>query len=402
MAEELQRRQVLVTDGEQRATLAVVRSLGAAGHVVHVCAPIPRSLAGASRFARSEHVVASALSDAAQFVDDIRSLVTTCGIDTIIPMTEPALLALLPEREKFPGVLIPFADAGIFSAISDKESVLQAAARVGIAIPAQTVLADAGAAKLLDTSALQYPLVIKPARSVSGGAGERLKLSVQHAASSAELRAILDEMDPRAYPLLLQQRIIGAGVGIFALIWNGELIAQFAHRRIREKPPSGGISVYRSSTPMDPELLRLSLALLAEFSWQGVAMVEYKIDARSGTPYLMEINGRFWGSLQLAIDAGVDFPRLLIDAATGHRPSPVTGYRTDVRSRWFWGDVDHLLARLRKSNRQLSLPDDAPSRLRAVSDFLAGHPDDVSEIRRPGDAKPFLRESVQWFRQLGR
>ena len=38
-------------------------------------------------------------------------------------------------------------------------------------------------------------------------------------------------------------------------------------------------------------------------------MVEFKHDERDGVPKLMEINGRFWGSLQLAIDAGVDFPR---------------------------------------------------------------------------------------------
>ncbi|MEO9115205.1 MAG: ATP-grasp domain-containing protein [Gemmatimonadaceae bacterium] len=397
-----QSRKVLVTDGEQRATLAVVRSLGAAGHTVHVCASTRRSLAGASRYARSEHVVASALSDPVGFIENVKSLVANKNIDTIIPMTEPALLALLPAREQFPGILIPFAESTVFSAISDKESVLEAAARLGIAVPAQTVIVAADAANALDKSTLRFPLVVKPARSVSDNTGERLKLSVQHAESETELQSILEAMDPRAYPLLLQQRIMGAGVGIFVLIWNGELIAQFAHRRIREKPPSGGISVYRSSIPVDPELLRLSVALLTEFSWQGVAMVEYKIDELSGTPYLMEINGRFWGSLQLAIDAGVDFPRLLLDAATGGNPSPVTSFRTDVRSRWFWGDVDHLLARLRKSKRSLSLPDDAPSRWQAVKDFLAGHPDDISEIRRRNDSRPFLRESVQWFQQLGR
>ncbi|MEO7043538.1 MAG: ATP-grasp domain-containing protein [Gemmatimonadaceae bacterium] len=402
MAPNSQRRTILVTDGEQRASLAVVRSLGAAGHLVHVCATIPRSLAGGSRFASSEHVVASSLDDAGRFVENVRTLVAQKGIDTIIPMTEPALLALLPERARFPGVLIPFVDAETFNGIANKEAVLEAAARVGIAVPAQSVLVDSQSAQATDTAALKYPLVVKPARSVSGGAGDRLKLSVEHAASERELLAILDAIDPRAYPLLLQQRVMGPGVGVFVLIWNGELIAQFAHRRIREKPPSGGVSVYRSSIPVDQELLRVSLALLAEFSWQGVAMVEYKLDAADGTPYLMEINGRFWGSLQLAIDAGVDFPRLLIDVASGGSPEHVDRFRTDVRSRWFWGDVDHLLARLRKSKTKLSLPDDASSRWRAFGDFLVRHPNDVSEVHRRGDGRPFLRESLQWFKQLGR
>ncbi len=109
----------------------------------------------------------------------------------------------------------------------------------------------------------------------------------------------------------------GPGVGVFLLLWEGKLRAAFAHRRLREKPPSGGVSVYRESIALDPVLLERSRRLLESFGWQGVAMVEYKIDERTGTPILMEINGRFWGSLQLAVDAGVDFPRLLIECAEG-------------------------------------------------------------------------------------
>lgn len=160
--------------------------------------------------------------------------------------------------------------------------------------------------------------------------------------------------------------------------------------------------MYRESVAVDAELLRMSLALLADFAWQGVAMVEYKMDESTGTPYLMEINGRFWGSLQLAIDAGVDFPRLLIEAATGNAPAPVTQFRTDVRSRWFWGDVDHLLTRLRRSDAQLALPEGSPTRWGAVRDFFRRNPQDVDEIRRRGDMRPFARESIQWLKHLGR
>jgi predicted ATP-grasp superfamily ATP-dependent carboligase len=394
------RRRVLVTNGEQRATLAVVRSLGAAGHTVHVCASRPSSLAGASRFASSEHMVANALADPARFTADVCDLMSQLDIDTLVPMTEPALLALLPERDRLSNVLIPFADADVFSAISDKQAVLTAAARAGIATPEQTVLDDASSA--FDTASITYPVVVKPARSVSTGAGDRLKLSVRHAASAQELESVLQDMDPRAYPLLLQQRVVGPGVGIFVLLWDGKLLAQFAHRRIREQPPSGGISVYRESIEVDPELLRRSVSLLTDFAWRGVAMIEYKLDERTGTPYLMEINGRFWGSLQLAIDAGVDFPQLLVAAATGQTPAPVTRFRTDVRSRWFWGDVDHLLARLRRSDAELSLPEGSPTRWDAVRDFFRHSPEDVDEIRRRGDMRPFVRESIQWFRELAR
>ena len=83
------------------------------------------------------------------------------------------------------------------------------------------------------------------------------------------------------------------------------------------------------------------MELLRALGWEGVAMVEYKRDVHSGEHVLMEVNGRFWGSLQLAIDAGVDFPSLLARVALGEKPAPVTRYRLGVRTRWTLGDLDH-------------------------------------------------------------
>ena len=128
-------------------------------------------------------------------------------------------------------------------------------------------------------------------------------------------------------------------------------------------------------------------------------MVEYKVDAATGTPYLMEINGRFWGSLQLAIDAGVDFPALLVDCALGAPADVAPTPRPGVRGRWWWGDVDHLLARLRRSPAQLSLPPGAPSRARAALAFLAIGPAVRDAVLRVSDPVPFVLETVQWLQR---
>jgi biotin carboxylase len=364
-----------------------------------VCSDRQRSLAGVSRYAHAEFCVANSLRDTTQFVDDVENIAAERDVDVIVPITEAALLALLPERERFPEVVMPFATAQKFVSISNKQAVLDAAARVGVAIPEQIVIDNAAAN--LDAETIRFPIVVKPVRSVAGEASARAQFSVVHAASRTELLSALSRIDSRAFPLLLQQRIVGPGVGVFFLLWEGECIAQFSHRRLREKPPSGGISVYRESIALDPSLAARSRALLDSFGWEGVAMIEYKVDAATGTPYLMEINGRFWGSLQLAIDAGVDFPRLLVEAATGESPATVTEYRTGVRSRWFWGDLDHLIARVRFDDTALALPPGAPTRAQAVRAFVRRSPGDVEEILRLDDPKPFLRETVQWFRSLG-
>jgi predicted ATP-grasp superfamily ATP-dependent carboligase len=390
-------RRVLVTDGTQRSALAVVRSLGRAGHRVFVCAPRVPSLAGASRFAFAEAAVCSALDSPSDFVSDVASLIERWRIDVLMPIAEPSLLALLPERNAL-GVTIPFPDDAIFRTITNKETVLAAATQLGIATPKQVVLASKADLGSLDVSLLEYPIVLKPSRSVGESDGRRKSLGVLHAANAAALLAAVQSLDDAAFPLLVQQRIVGPGIGVFLLLWDGTVRATFAHRRLREKPVSGGVSVYSESVAADPELVERSRQLLERMKWRGVAMVEYKLDTRSRVPYLMEVNGRFWGSLQLAIDAGVDFPALLIAAAAGEPPPRANGYRLGVRSRWWWGDVDQLLSRYRKSAATLALPPDAPSRWRATLDFLRlWRPRDRNDVLRAGDFRPFIRETIDWF-----
>jgi predicted ATP-grasp superfamily ATP-dependent carboligase len=280
--------------------------------------------------------------------------------------------------------------------VSDKGELLRRCNRFDLAVPAQSVLESPDALAGLE-GRLTFPLVVKPTRSVVFERGVGIKTGVSYAANATELRRRLSTLPAAAYPLLLQERIIGPATGVFLLVWNGELVAVFAHRRLREKPPAGGVSVYSESAPADPALVERGLGLLRDVGWQGVAMLEFKTDRRSGRPYLMEINGRLWGSLQLAIDAGVDFPALLVGCALGQRPARPS-YRCGVRNRWWWGDVDHVVARLRHSASDLGLPEDAPSRWKVVCDFLhLWRPGDRNEVLRLDDPRPFLRETIDWL-----
>ncbi len=389
---------VLVTDGQERPALAVVRSLGRAGYRVIVCSSTGRSLAGASRYCVADVRVPDPLLAAGPFAAAIERVLRERRIDMLIPISEGALLALLPERARLNGVCLPFASKEQFRRICDKETVLRVASSLGIPTPTQRTLARSDDPARLGADGLRFPLVVKPARSVNEVDGVRVRSAASYVADRTKLDAVLSSYKPESYPLLLQQRIEGPGIGIFLFLWDGEVRALFAHRRIREKPPSGGVSVYRESIAAAPDLVQHSIRLLNEFRWQGVAMVEYKVDRNDGTPYLMEINGRFWGSLQLAIDAGVDFPKQLLAAARGQQAAPVLRYRTGLRSRWWWGDVDHLLTRLRHNDEHLALPPDAPSRWRAVVEFLKfWRPGDRTEIFRVSDPLPFARESINWI-----
>lgn len=385
---------IIITDAEERSALAVVRSLGRAGWRVVTCGRRSSALAGRSRHSVRYCQVPDPLRDPTAFADAVVALARALGARYLIPVSEAALLALLPRRAELPPGAIPWPSLDTVRDICDKQRVLAVAPTVGISVPRQVVLEDRTATR--EDLPLGWPVVAKPARSVAGANGTWEKLRVHHAASVEELRRVVDHLPDAAFPLLLQERVVGPGVGIFLLIWDGVVRAAFAHRRIREKPPSGGVSVYREAIAADPGLVEKSRLLLAHFGWSGVAMVEYKVDERTGVPSLMEINGRFWGSLQLAIDAGVDFPRLLLECAEGTTMQPPE-YQPGIRLRWWWGDVDHLLARLRHSSSALGLPPGSPGRLAAVGQFLRVRRRDRGEVFRVDDPMPFFHESLHWF-----
>jgi predicted ATP-grasp superfamily ATP-dependent carboligase len=346
---------------------------------------------------RAEHQVPDPLDEPGGFGSAVLECLRQRSIDALIPVTEASLRVLLPLRPRLGDVLLPFADVETFERVSDKKAILQAASELGLFVPEQVSLADRDSAAGLS---LSFPLVLKPWVSVVHEEGRNRKLHVVHVSSPAELEDSLDALPDAAFPVLAQRRIVGPGAGIFLLTWDGRTRAVFAHRRIREKPPSGGVSSYRESIHVPPEWVEQAERLLERVGWRGVAMVEFKIDRDTGRPYLMEVNGRFWGSLQLAIDAGVDFPRLLLDVARGLDIGDPPSYRDGVRLRWEWGDVDHLLARLRKSGAELHLPDDAPSRLSTVLQvMLPWRPGERWEVFRPTDLRPFFRESRLWFQR---
>jgi len=193
-----------------------------------------------------------------------------------------------------------------------------------------------------------------------------------------------------------QERVVGPGTGVFLLCDHGHLLTAFAHRRLREKPPSGGVSVLCESIPVDRHLLEEAMSLLGPLGWHGVAMVEYKQDHRTGRHMLMEVNGRFWGSLQLAVDAGVDFPYLCYRLATGESVDVPSAYAVGVKSRWLLGDLDHLLIRLRGRRRESFPPE--PSRLRAVIEFLRRPKRGSQDVFRRDDPRPMFHELRQYLR----
>ena len=388
---------VLVTNGDTRPALAITRSLGGHGHEVIVASDRMPSLASASRHCTAAERYPEPDLGAGSFIDALAEIATRRNVDLLLPVTEIATTLVSAHRARLPAgcaVVLP-PDRSLLVA-NDKARTLALAAELGVPIPRTCVVASA--AEAIGRSDLRYPVVVKPARSrVPTGRGW-ISGGVDYAADPATLGRKLAALPAELFPVLLQERIVGPGIGVFACCQDGRPVAMFSHQRLREKPPSGGVSVLAESVAVDPGARVHAEALLAQLGWHGVAMVEFKRDLRDGALKLMEINGRFWGSLQLAIDAGVDFPALVARIAAGERLERLTGYKAGVRTRWVLGDVDALVTLLTRGHDQLQLPDDHPGRCRSLWQVLKPwQPGVRNEMFRAGDRGPGWFEIRRWL-----
>jgi predicted ATP-grasp superfamily ATP-dependent carboligase len=381
---------ILVTDGESRTALATVRALGARGYDVNVIAARPRSLAGASRHASHEHVLGDAATDLRGWAQGLERVVREHGIDLVIPISEISFGTIYAQglNARLP-IACP-AESAYIEAV-DKHALLSRAASLGLASPRGFLVERPGSLRELPAS-FDYPVVVKARRSRFLRC-ERWESGVARIAHApAELRAALD--DPgMAAGALLQEFVEGHGESVCLLASEGRTLARFAHRRLREKPPTGGESVLRESIAPDPPLLAASERLLQAFRWSGVAMLEFR-RTPDGRALLMEMNPRLWGSVQLAIDAGVDFPGLLVALYRGAKIPSVEAV-VGVRTRWLLGDLDHLAISLRRRavRRRIGV-----SVARLLLDFGRSFVDGTRlEVLRWDDWRPFARELATRF-----
>src|SRR5262249_25463063 len=207
-------------------------------------------------------------------------------------------------------------------------------ARLGVPTP-RTCVVDAVVDAEAHAGSFDWPIVVKPERSKRYEPGRPLQsFAVTYAEDLAQLCKTVGRIEGRA-AVLLQEYYRGEGHGIALLVHEGRPLAAFQHRRLREWPLTGGVSSYRESVPLDPVLYGHAVRLLEALSWTGPALVEFKLGERG--PMLMEINGRVWGSLPLAVKSGIDFPGLWLDACRGLLPPagqpPLTRYAIGARSR---------------------------------------------------------------------
>lgn len=390
---------VLVTDAGRGSALAIIRSLGRKGLRVVAADSDPRSPGLRSRFASERILYPRASDDPGAAVGALLQSARRLGVDLVIPVTDDIILPLAAARDRFTSVcLLALPHDAALAVTSSKWATLALAARLGIPTP-RTVMAHTPTEAVTQTT-FGWPVVVKPEASRTYRDGSVEAFTVSYADSPGALAERVERLSGHC-DVLIQEYCPGEGHGVELLMDRGRVLAAFQHHRLHEVPITGGASSWRESVALDPVLLAHSTRLLAALGWSGLAMVEFKVGPEG--PRLMEVNGRVWGSLPLAVKSGMDFPARLADLylqPSRHPPAePDVAYVVGTRSRNLELEVLWIASAVTGRRRYPFLP--GPTRRQGVAAALRlANPAGGYDILSAGDPRPGVAELGQIARKI--
>ncbi len=354
---------VLILDASYKQSLSCAKNLGRAGlriamgeSIDECIAPYsPRPLpAFRSKYTARKLVLPSYASEPAAYADSVIEFVREHPTTVVLATGDATIATLAPRREELAklGCTLAVAPDFALEIANNKTLTLELADKLGIAYP-RSIHIDSPDDLPTAAAEFGFPFVLKPTISWTG---------------KSDRRVVPAEVIDNTEAVDVTTRFLAAGAGVIAQEWasgrregvslflvDGEVLAHCGHVAHRTAPLLGGVSVMRESIAVPEELLDASVRLAKAIGLEGPCEVEYRRD-RDGRPLLMEVNARLAGTLENAIQSGVDFPLMTWQWAAGRSVSRVGSYRTGVRTRWLQGDMRWLYENLGQRGRPDTVP----------------------------------------------
>ena len=327
MTAKVHQKKVLVLGADTRSFLSVVRSLGRYGVQVHAAWTEEGAIAHRSRFLHCVHDVAAPWEDESNWLVGINALVEKHKFDLIVPCNDSCLIPLQEaRRELSDSQRFYLLEDEVFKVVQSKVLSTELAESLGVRVPQHKSLSSVQQG--LDfAQEVSCPVILKPGSSYRA---DNLKQKQKVVAAASP-----NELETRLLPMLktghvqIQKSFSGVGTGVEFLAKAGQILFAFQHLRLHE-PLKGGGSSYRTSIPLHSEMLGATKKIVAKLNYSGVGMVEFRWNRKTDDWIFVEINGRFWGSLPLALASNADFPKFLYQSRVEQIRSFPQYYRTGI------------------------------------------------------------------------
>jgi predicted ATP-grasp superfamily ATP-dependent carboligase len=327
---------ILVTDSTYKHSLGIIRQLGKDGYKPYILSFQKSSLCSYSRYTNKELLISTSYSK-----EELVELCQNYDINLIILVGTDSFKKIVPWKQFLEenNIKIISVEKDILDIAFSKKETYALAEEVGVPIP-KTFYPKSFAEIETLKKQITFPCVIKGLYEVGGNivdyAYNEKELSVKYIAVCEKYNLKEDELP------MIQEYITDDGCAFFAVYNHGKCGYTFQHKRVREYPVSGGASVCAESYKND-KVLKYGKKILDYLQWHGVAMVEFKLNSK-GEPILMEINPKFWGSTDLVLEAGVNFPKALIDIYLEKEIPYSDNYKIPLKYHWLLdGEIKHAI-----------------------------------------------------------
>lgn len=195
----------------------------------------------------------------------------------------------------------------------------------------------------LKKAVYKHDLVIKP-RNESQIKFDPIYLSINDNDFNKKIN-VIENYFKNNIELIVQKKVSGVGRGFFCIARNGQIYTFYMHERIREIPLTGGSSTAAKSIYCK-QMKQISFEIVKDLNWSGPLMIEYKYDKSLDKYFLIELNPKFWGSLELSYFIGLNFGKKLIELFTlKESNSIIKEYDYQVNKKFYWildGDLVNI------------------------------------------------------------
>lgn len=330
--------------------------------------------------------------DSEQFIEHLVQFLRRRPHTAVIPMGDRTHTILSKHKDRIAetGTLVGVEDWDRFALANNKTALVEVAETCSVPVP-DTYTPDSVADVRQLKDELTYPVLLKPrVTSVQDAEGKYREARIgedNYVESPSELvttfHSFLEEGEYyQRDPPFIQEVIPGSTVATGALAKDGKIRAAFQEKRLRTYPIDGGVGAVRTGIH-EPEMFAYSQEIIEALDWTGPVYVEF-MQTPDGECYLIEVNGRYWGSLGLAVNSGIDFPWYHFQQLRGKDFENDYSYRIGLRQRrLFYTDIKWMLANL--SNGEIA----------ALSTFVRSFFDTTDDVLRLDDPLPAVG-SVAW------
>ena len=302
----------LVIGEDTRSFLSVIRSLGKQKYTVDVVCFDAKSPSLSSGYINNVYLLNYQAYTQDQWLELLIEICQSAQYDVLVPCDERSIFPLFENKTRFPtSVKLAIPNESVIKHLFDKTTTKALAKSLDVPVARGEIIKikQYGYEDLKAKFGSKF--VVKPMLSfTSSNLATRQLVGVIDEESTFSHYTQYSHDDDE---FLVEEYFTGNGDGLSILAIDGKILDAFAHTRVNE-PRTGGGSSYRKAIPIEAQKLEACVKICEATGYTGVGMFEFKTNLNTGDWILIEVNARFWGSIPLAIHAGIDFPAKYIGA----------------------------------------------------------------------------------------